>query len=80
MVELTMLSALSRVAFNLLNSGDSKGYKKEDSALANVNARSLLELGQVTEVEAITGVDTALTMHESTTDVLKFAKTLYGSW
>ena len=80
MVELTMLSALSRVAFNLLNSGDSKGYKKEDSALANVNARSLLELGQVTEVEAITVVDTALTMHESTTDVLKFANTLYGSW
>lgn len=80
MVELTMLSALSRVAFNLLNSGDSKGYKKEDSALANVNARSLLELGQVTEVEAITVVDTALTLHESTTDVLKFANTLYGSW
>lgn len=80
MVELTMLSALSRVAFNLLNNGNNKGYEKEDSALANVNARSLLELGRVTEVEAITVVDTALTMHESTTDVLKFANTLYGSW
>ena len=77
MVELTMLSALSRVAFNLLQTN------KQDNtvgAIANLNARSLLELGQVTEVEAITVVDTALTMHESTTDVLKFANTLYGSW
>ena len=77
MVELTMLSALSRVAFNLLQTN------KQDNtvgAIANLNARSLLELGQVTEVEAITDVDTALTMHESTTDVLKFANTLYGSW
>ena len=77
MVELTLLSALSRVAFNLLQTN------KQDNtvgAIANLNARSLLELGQVTEVEAITVVDTALTMHESTTDVLKFANTLYGSW
>ena len=77
MVELTMLSALARIAFNLLQTN------KQDNtvgAIANLNARSLLELGQVTEVEAITVVDTALTMHESTTDVLKFANTLYGSW
>lgn len=86
MVELTMLSALSRVAYNLLNKGDNRGYAAADntasgsSALANVNARSLLELGRVTEVEAITVVDTALTVHESTTDVLKFANTLYASW
>lgn len=86
MVELTMLSALSRVAYNLLNSGDNKDYAKKgnsatgDSAIANINSRSLLELGQVTEVEAITVIDSALTMHESTTDVLKFANTLYASW
>ena len=70
MVELTMLSALSRVAYNLLNKGDNQGYAAAgntasgSSALANVNARSLLELGRVTEVEAITVVDTALTVHE----------------
>lgn len=86
MVELTMLSALSRVAYNLLNKGDNQGYAAAgntasgSSALAKVNARSLLELGRVTEVEAITVVDTALTVHESTTDVLKFANTLYASW
>lgn len=86
MVELTMLSALSRVAYNLLNNGDNKDYAKKgnsvtgDSAIANINSRSLLELGQVTEVEAITVIDSALTMHESTTDVLKFANTLYASW
>lgn len=86
MVELTMLSALSRVAYNLLNGRDNSGYNEAkntasgSSALANINARSLLELGRVTEVEAITVVDTALTVHESTTDVLKFANTLYASW
>lgn len=81
MAELTMLAALSRVAYKLLvGEGGSKEKTGEQSAIANVNARSLLELGRVTEVEAITVVDTALTLHESTADALKFANTIYGSW
>lgn len=74
MVPLTMLSALSRIAPAI------KFGKDNSSAIANINANSLLELSKVTEVEAITVVDTALTMHESTTDVMKFANTLYASW
>lgn len=52
----------------------------EQNVIADVNATSLAEIARLTEVEAITAIDSSLTVHESTTDVLKYINSLWASW
>lgn len=83
MTHVTLLSALAGAAFKKMGAERTQTTAKaidDNSGVARMTSRSLLELGRVTEVEAITVVDSSLTMHESTTAVLKFANTLYASW
>ena len=58
-----------------------KGLTDEESnVIADVNVNSLAELARLTDIEAITAVDSSLTIHESTTDVLKYINSLWAGW
>lgn len=58
-----------------------KGLTDEErNVIADVNVNSLAELARLTEIEAITAVDSSLTIHESTTDVLKYINSLWAGW
>lgn len=48
--------------------------------VADINADSLVELVKSTDIEYICVVDRSLTMHASTTDVLKYINALLGAW
>ena len=58
-----------------------KGLTDEDrNVIADVNVNSLAELARLTDIEAITAIDSSLTIHESTTDVLKYINSLWAGW
>ena len=58
-----------------------KGLTDEErNVIADVNINSLAELARLTEIEAITAIDSSLTIHESTTDVLKYINSLWAGW
>ena len=50
------------------------------SAISNVSATTLAEISKHAEVEAITVIDNALTVYDSTTDVLKYLNSLLAGW
>ena len=58
-----------------------KGLTDEErNVIADVNVNSLAELARLTDIEAITAIDSSLTIHESTTDVLKYINSLWAGW
>ncbi len=52
----------------------------ERDVIADININSLAELARLTDVEAITAIDSSLTIHESTTDVLKYINSMFAAW
>lgn len=78
MVNPVIVSGLSRFAASKFGKQSIKVVN--ESAISDTNADSLIELGKVAQVEAITVVDNTLTMHEATTEVLKYLNSLFVAW
>lgn len=54
--------------------------KDEQDVIADIGANSLAEIARLTEVEAITAIDSSLTVYDSTTDVLRYINSMWASW
>lgn len=80
-----ILSGLAKFAFGNLRDALTGAGKKYDGsasadAISDISANSLVELSNSARVEPIVVVDSALTLHDSTTDVLKFLNSLYAAF
>lgn len=53
---------------------------EEQNVIADINVNSLAELARLTEIEAITAIDSSLTVYDSTTDVLRYINSLWAGW
>ncbi len=76
------LSAAKTVGEKVLDSQlkNTNDHPDMRSAITNVAATSLAEISKLAEVEAITVIDNALTVYDSTTDVLKYLNSLLAGW
>lgn len=80
MINVNLIAGLTRAVVSAVGGDMKKLANQEESVISDIAANSLVELGQVTNVEVITVVDNSLTMYDSTTDVLKFLNSLYAGW
>lgn len=77
--------AIASILSGLAKYAAEKSLKKnltdeEQNVIADINVNSLAELARLTEVEAITAIDSSLTVYDSTTDVLRYINSLWAGW